>query len=165
MISTIELLAAAKAGADIPSNYRLARVLGVTDQTVSNWQNGRRFPDDELVLRMAEMGNLNPGEVLVSIYAERAASSPMGDVWRSIAQRVHDSAHGALAVAFGTAVIVSAFLASPDANAVTVLTYPALAPGAVCILCLLSLKRLRARLGRFLADLTPPFAALPLAAA
>lgn len=179
MIEMKDLLAAARSGAGIPSNYRLAKVLGVTDQTVSNWQNGRRFPDDALAVRLAEMGHLNPGEVLVSIYAQRAADGPMSGIWASIAQRVHDSAHGALAAVFGTAVIVSAlFAASPDAAAATVLVRPVQdqspalpvvkTPQTACILCQLSraaLDTLSRLIGRFRRGLTPQVHALQCAPA
>lgn len=153
MISTQDLLAAAKAGAGIPSNYRLARVLNVTEQTVSNWQNGRRWPDDPMALRLADMGHLDPAEVLVSIYAERAKAGPMKEIWQRVASYVHDSAHGALTALVGTAVIVSAlFAASPDAAAST-LTRPADQQSADCILC--KLRRALRRLGQAARDLIP----------
>lgn len=112
MITIQQLLTAAKTGAAIPSNYRLARVLGVTDNTLTRWQHGRNFPDDAMTVRLAQMGGLDPASVVAAMHAARAQDDAGRDLWSRIADRLASS--GAVA----GAVILSALVAySPDASA------------------------------------------------
>ncbi|MFT3665559.1 DUF3693 domain-containing protein [Piscinibacter sp.] len=98
-----------KAAQGISSDYRLARFLGVTDNTVANWQHGRRRPDDETAIRLAGLAGLDAGEVVAELYAERAADGPARELWQSIAKRLHTGAAAALACMFITG--------GPDAGA------------------------------------------------
>ena len=112
MITIQQLLAAAKIGAAIPSNYRLARVLGVTDNTVGNWQNGRALPSDATVGQLAQMAGIDPDAAVAAIHAARASDDGERSRWTRIADRLARS--GAVA----GAVILSALVsASPDASA------------------------------------------------
>ena len=52
MLTSRELLAAVRAAQDIPSNYRLARVLDVPEQSVQRWNSGKHTPDDETAARL-----------------------------------------------------------------------------------------------------------------
>lgn len=98
MLTTRELLAAAKAHSGIPSNYRLARVLDVPETTVQRWNTGRSRPDDEWCAKLAELAGLDAGEVVASIRAERASDPQMRELWQSIADRLHAAGASALAV-------------------------------------------------------------------
>lgn len=75
MINTATLMSAAKLAQGIPSDYRLSKVLGVTENTLYNYRHGRT-PDDERALKLAQMARLHPGFVLVSMAAERAKDEP-----------------------------------------------------------------------------------------
>lgn len=88
MLTTADLLAAAKTAQHIPSNYRLARVLNVPDNTVQRWNTGRNKPDDEMAARLAELAGLDAGQVVASIRAERAEPGPMRDMWADVASRL-----------------------------------------------------------------------------
>lgn len=88
MLTTRDLLAAAKSAQGIPSNYRLARVLDVPETTVQRWNNGRSRPEDSLAVRLAEMAGLDAGQVVASIRAERAEPGPMRDLWVDVASRL-----------------------------------------------------------------------------
>ena len=88
MLTTAELLKLAKDSQDIPSNYRLARVLDVPDTTVMRWNTGRSRPDDETVIRLANMANIDSGYAIASIHAERCSDESMRNVWKSIADRL-----------------------------------------------------------------------------
>lgn len=50
-----QVLADAIANIKPPSQYRLARILGVTDQAVSNWKTGRAIPSGKHLLRLIEI--------------------------------------------------------------------------------------------------------------
>lgn len=71
MLTTNGLLDAAKRSQGIPSEYRLCRVLGITDNALYNYRHGRT-PDDERARRLAEIAGLHVGFVLVCMAAERA---------------------------------------------------------------------------------------------
>ena len=125
MLTTFDLLSAAKANSGIPSNYRLARILDVPDNTVVRWNTGRNKPDDEMVRRLAELAGLDPAPVVAAIRAERAAPGPMRDLWSGMAAMLSKaSATAALAVV--------AVTGSPDAGAWV--SSPA-QPLPGCILC------------------------------
>ncbi len=93
-----ELLAAVRTAQNIPSNYRLARVLGVTDKTVSRWQGGENAPDDPMVERLAALAGLDPDLVLVSMRAHREHTPEGRARWERIAHRLERAAVAACAV-------------------------------------------------------------------
>lgn len=105
------LLTAAKQAKGIPSNYRLARVMGVSDNTLNNWQSGRAMPGEVQAVRLAEMAGIDPGVVLAELAAERAKDEGSRAAWRSIAERLKGGA-----VAAGVALLVG-FGGGPDAGA------------------------------------------------
>ncbi len=112
MLTTLELLAAAKTAQGIPSNYRLARLMGVPDNTVQRWNTGKGQPDDAMCIRLAELAGLDPGQVVASIRAEREAAGPLHDFWADLAKRLQTA--GATAAA---AALTLVFTATPDAGA------------------------------------------------
>lgn len=109
MISSRDLLAAARAAQGIPSNYRLSRVLDVPERSVQRWNTGKHTPDDPVAVKLAEMAGLDPAYVLASMYAQRSAEGPLQQVWATIAQR----AQAAAAVAL-TAILSVVLALSPD---------------------------------------------------
>lgn len=94
MLTANDLLESAKRAQGIPSNYRLARVLGVTETTVANWKHARSTPDDAMALRLAEMAGLDPSDVLPAMYALRATDPAIRATWRVIAERLAATAAG-----------------------------------------------------------------------
>ncbi|ABM94792.1 DUF3693 domain-containing protein [Methylibium petroleiphilum] len=117
MISTRELLEAAKSARGLPSNYRLARELDVPEKTVQRWNTGKNSPDDVHAAQLAELAGLDPAEVVVSIRAERSTEPAMRSLWEGIAKKL-ERAGVPLALLF--AVILSAFFGfdgGPDAGA------------------------------------------------
>lgn len=135
-MNTRELIAAVKAAQGITSDYRLARFLGVTDQTVGNWQHGRRRPDDETAIRLAGLAGLDPDAVLVALYEERATDEASRAAWARIASRL------ARAGVAGV-VAVLAVTGSPDAPAFASETdsNPAKVPGASLHIMLNAVRR------------------------
>lgn len=112
MLTVQGLIDAAKAAQGIPSNYRLARVLGVTELTVANWKHGRKAPDDGAALRLAAMAGLDPAQVLAAVHAARATDPTIAAAWASMAARLQQAGAAVLTVILS--VLVSG---SPDAQA------------------------------------------------
>lgn len=71
MLTTSTLMDAAKAGQSINSDYRLAKVLGASENTLYYWRRGRAC-DDDYAVKMAQMAGVHIGYALVCIAAERA---------------------------------------------------------------------------------------------
>ena len=46
----------------------VAAELGITRQTMSNWENGRSYPDIERIIRLSELYNLSLDELLKGEY-------------------------------------------------------------------------------------------------
>lgn len=87
MLSTNELLDRVKAVQNIKSEYRLCRVVGVADQTLTNWRKGKS-PSDEYAVKLAQLANLDVGLVLASIAAERVKDPTLQAVFSDIARRL-----------------------------------------------------------------------------
>lgn len=98
MLTTVEILAAAKKAQRLPSNAALARLLGVPDKYVQRWGTGKHTPDDVTAARLAELAGLDVGEVLASVAAERASEPAARELWQRLAARLHAAGLAALAV-------------------------------------------------------------------
>lgn len=161
MVTSKELLAAVRAAHAIPSNYRLALVLNVPEQSVRRWNTGKNTPDDAVAVRLAEMAGLDPAYVLASMYAQRTAEGPLRQVWATIAQRTQ------AAVAAVLTAIVSVWIALAPSGDAQAMARVAGAPAGVnstshtvyiVACCTRAVRRLRQRFVRAWHDIfsTPP---------
>ncbi len=83
-MKTVEYMDAIMLRRRIPSDYALAKALGVTKQTVSRYRSGIGLFDDHVALRAAELLGIDPGIVLLDIYAERTKNDEVRNVWERI---------------------------------------------------------------------------------
>lgn len=88
MLTTSQLLDAAKSASGITSEYRLCRTVGASDQTLRNWRLGRSVPDEKHAATLAEMAGLDVGYVLASMAAERAKDEGLKAAWAGLAKRL-----------------------------------------------------------------------------
>lgn len=65
-----------------------ARLIGVTRAAVSDWRNSRRVPDDEQAVALAELLEIEPGELLAEAGAARARSEKTRAAWERVAARM-----------------------------------------------------------------------------
>jgi len=61
------------------SDYRLARQLEITPQTINGWRNKGKIMTDGSALKAAELLGLDEAFVLANIHAERAVNTPSFD--------------------------------------------------------------------------------------
>lgn len=95
-ITTIELLEALKhrfadESGRPATDYRVGKILQVSDSTVPVWRSGRSFIGDEMAIKIAEILELDVQFVLASLQAERARRAQnvrVADAWSTIARRV-----------------------------------------------------------------------------
>lgn len=88
MTVTIELLDALKASNGGASDYRAAKLLGLSQPTVSNYRTGlKHFSDEKLVLVCSMLG-IDPAPYLVRMQIERAKSDIGRDTWNALLARL-----------------------------------------------------------------------------
>jgi len=91
MRTTIEFLDALKSKHGGISDYALAKILGVTQQTVSRYRTGRDFLGDSTSICIAELLKIDAGYVIACVHSERARKESEKAIWQRIADRFTDS--------------------------------------------------------------------------
>lgn len=82
---TNEYLDAVRERLNLGSDYRLAKVLGVRTQAVSNYRHGRSGMADDVAVKVAELLQLDPARVLADMAAERSSSEEVRAIWSRVA--------------------------------------------------------------------------------
>lgn len=103
MMTTKDLLESVKLLKVVHSDYALAKLLGTSRQTISNYQTGRYVMDVEMCFRVAELLGFDPAQVVAWIEAERAhrAERAVDEArWAERAKKLAGMA-AAVLVAFG----------------------------------------------------------------
>lgn len=85
METTRELLERARLRCTPPSYYRLAKVLGVSQQRSSQWKSGRDTFSDEIAVKVAQLLEIEPAYVLACVQAERTQSDEARRAWEMLA--------------------------------------------------------------------------------
>lgn len=112
MLTVRDLLSAARSAQSLPSNYALAKLLEVRENDVSRWHNGRNIPAPAMVVRLAQLAQLDPAEVLPAIEAQRSTDEAVRAAWARAAQRL------ALASVAVVCAVLSLFIGGgPDGGA------------------------------------------------
>ena len=89
---TDTLLERFKAALEIKTDYRLAKVLGVSHTSVMHWRSGRSRPDDLVVIRMARLMHSDPAPLVAELHAERAKDPESRALWLRIAGQLQATA-------------------------------------------------------------------------
>lgn len=105
-----ELIDLARARANIESDYRLARMLNVTDQAISAWRNGRKLPSSEHLLRLAAWAELDAGQMLADAQAAKAKTEEERATWQKVSDRLARVVAGLAVTAILSAPTIGAFL-------------------------------------------------------
>lgn len=87
MKNTIYFLDAVKEKLGITSDYALAKQLGFSLSTVSNYRTGRRVLDDDAALTIADALKLHPLSVIAAANAERAKTPEQRDRWSGVMEK------------------------------------------------------------------------------
>lgn len=96
MKTTCELLDAVKARHNVPSDYALAKKLEVTQQEVSKYRTGKATLGDSTAIRLAQLLEIDPGIVLLTVHAERAKKDDEKAAWTAIIEKLGGLAASAL---------------------------------------------------------------------
>lgn len=82
----LEQIRAANGGC---SDYKLAQIIGVRQQSVSNYMTGNRTLDDEVAVAVAELLRISPLQVIADCNAERAAranNAKLQNLWQQVSR-------------------------------------------------------------------------------
>lgn len=117
MKTTVEYLDAIKVRLDLPSDYAVAKALGLTRAAVSKQRLGHSVFDDTTALRVAEILGVDPMEVISAANAERARDEETRRLWeRAWGKVTGATAVVVIAAGIGLSAAPSTAKASPVRN-------------------------------------------------
>lgn len=71
----------------IPTDMALGERLGKSRQVISQWRSGDKYPDEDMIVRLAELAGDQPAQWLVAIKAVRSDGAA-GKAWAELAKRL-----------------------------------------------------------------------------
>lgn len=78
-----ELLDRAKTRANLPSDYALAKALGIHTGTITNWRKGKQHPSNEEAVQLAALAGLPEMTVIAEIEMQTAKTEKKREFWKS----------------------------------------------------------------------------------
>jgi len=81
MFSIADLIDRAKAGGNIDSDYRLAKVIGITHSAVSNYRAGKSMPDARVLEQLCALSGDDLAVFAAQIQAERERTPEGKNMW------------------------------------------------------------------------------------
>ncbi|WP_373987021.1 helix-turn-helix domain-containing protein [Duganella sp. BuS-21] len=86
-MKTIDYLDAVKTRHRLPSDYALAKRLGVAPANISSYRSGRRIIDDDMALAIALELAINPLQVIATANIERAKTPEQRERWSGVMEK------------------------------------------------------------------------------
>lgn len=111
-MKTVDFLDAVKARHNLPSDYALAKFMGLTQSQISRYRNKPEYFGDAVALKVAELLELPADYVLACAHAERATDSEISKVWTGMADKLKKTSATTAALAFAIL-----FTGDPDGGA------------------------------------------------
>ncbi len=125
MLKVSEFLDKSKACAGIETDYRLAKVIGISHSAVTSYRTDRTLPDERVIQKLCEFTGDDP-DVISALFQSRRARTEEGRVlWMRVAQRLTAGAAAGIAAA-----ALSGCMWVGDAAASPIASFE-----RVCILC------------------------------
>lgn len=86
-MKTTEYLDLVKARLSLPSDYALAKVLGISQQSVTQFRNGRSAMGIETCMKVGEYLRVDGHAVYADGQIERATKPEIADFWLSVSEK------------------------------------------------------------------------------
>jgi len=83
MTNVIELLEAVKTAKGIETKYALAKELNIPTQRISDYYNGKTFPDNDACLEIAKALGRNLEEIITLVQIDAAKDDKRREKWQS----------------------------------------------------------------------------------
>lgn len=133
-----QVLDTAKTVQKVPSDYKLGLTLGIGPNALSNYRNGRSFPDEKACVKLAQAMGEDPAILMVEMQAQRSKDADARALWENLAKR--------LQAGFASAeILVLVAILSIATPALFTGFFGFFAPN-VCILCLIAAVRLMVKI-------------------
>ena len=117
MFSVAELLDRAKARGQIDSDYRLAKVIGITQSAVSNYRAQKTMPDARVLEQLCALSGDDVAVVMAEIQAQRERTPEGRNMWLMVAKRLAGGAHTAILSVLAAMVFVASSVMPTRAEA------------------------------------------------
>lgn len=118
MFSIADLLDRAKAGGQIDTDYRLAKVIGINQQNITSWRHKNVLPNEKVIEQLCALSGDDPDLIAAQIQAARASTPEAKNLWLRVAARMQGAATTAiLSVCFAISLIA---MSAQDARATTI---------------------------------------------
>lgn len=106
MFSIANLLDSAKAKANIETDYRLGKVIGINHQVISGYRMGKSLPNESIIEQLCALSGDDPDVIAAQIQAARSKSPEAKNMWLRVAARMSGRTSTAfLSVVFAIALI------------------------------------------------------------
>lgn len=106
MFSIANLLDSAKAKANIETDYRLGKALGINHQVISGYRLGKSLPNELIIGQLCALSGDDPDVIAAQIQAARSKTPEAKNLWLRVAARMAGGATTAiLSVCFAIALI------------------------------------------------------------
>lgn len=90
-MNTLDYLAACKERLGVETDYALAKRLGIRQTTIISYRKGRSRMDDDVALKVAEVLQLHPLQVIAASNAERAKTEEQKARWLGLMEKFSGS--------------------------------------------------------------------------
>ena len=81
-MEVMEIVERAKTKADLPSDYALAKAMGIERQVISQWRGGKRHPSNEEAVQLATLAGLDEMQVIAEIELRTAKNDKKKAFWQ-----------------------------------------------------------------------------------
>ena len=89
----------------LPSDYKLALVMGIDHKSLSNYRHGKTLPDARVIGKICELTGDDAALLLAQIEAERAKTTEARALWLQVVERLQSTLHAViLSTLFGGAI-------------------------------------------------------------
>jgi DNA-binding XRE family transcriptional regulator len=90
-MKTTEYLDEVRRKLDLPSDYAVAKVLGVTRESVSGWRNNKSPFGIETAMKIGEILGIDGHAIYADGQIERAKNPQVVDFWKTISEKFSES--------------------------------------------------------------------------
>ncbi|CDN87505.1 hypothetical protein [Hydrogenophaga intermedia] len=89
--SIAALLDKAKVIHKLPSDYKLALVMGVSHRSVANYRDGKTLPDARVIRLICDLTGDDPAILAAEVEEQRATTDEARALWHQVAQRLQQA--------------------------------------------------------------------------
>lgn len=105
----------------LPSDYKLALVMGISHSSLTSYRQGKTLPDARVISKLCELTGDDAAVLLAQIEEKRAKTDEARTLWHMVAQRLQS---GAAAAIFSVLFVLGVGVGLPmDAQASTPVTH------------------------------------------